>query len=142
MLSHARPCEAAVLMEWTVTLEPSARYLRVTTRGKFSVAGHLGMIEEILALPYWVPGMAALFDHRQLDMAGATYAVMQEASRNHLRHDQRIGGGKAAVVMASAADFGSARQFEMIVEGQAAANLRVFLDPAPAIAWLTEESVG
>jgi hypothetical protein len=126
-------------MEWTVTLDPAGRFVRVTTRGRFSSEDHLRMIEDILSLPYWVPGMAALFDHRQLDMGGATYAVMQEASRNHLRHDTRIGAGKAAVIMASAADFGSARQFEMIVEGQAAANVRVFLDPIAALAWLEQE---
>lgn len=124
-------------MEWTVTLELAPRFVRVVTRGEFSVADHLRMIEAILSQPYWEPGMPALFDHRLLDMAGATFGVMQEASRNHLRHDDRIGAGRAAVIMGSRADFGSARQFEMLVEGQTAANLRVFLDPAAAIAWLT-----
>lgn len=125
-------------MEWAVSLDPSGRYVRITTSGRFSGEDHLRMIESILSLPYWTPGMATLFDNRLLDMAGATYATMQEASRNHLLHDTRIGNGKSAVMMASAADFGSARQFEMIVEGQAAANLRVFLDPTAALNWLEE----
>lgn len=128
-------------MEWTISLDPAGHYVAVTTSGRFSVEAHLRMVEAILAAPFWVPGMAAFFDHRRLDMAGSTYATMQEASRNHLRHDHRIGAGKAAVVMASTADFGSARQFELIVEGQAAANLRVFLDPKAALDWLTEVSL-
>jgi hypothetical protein len=127
-------------MEWTVELAHHPRYVRITTRGEFSVADHLAMIEDILTRPFWQPGTAALFDHRQLDMAGATYAVMSGASQNHLRHDTRIGAGKAAVIMGSAADFGSARQFEMLVEGQASATLRVFLDPVAALAWLTTDS--
>jgi hypothetical protein len=126
-------------MEWTVELVHHPRYVRVTTRGGFNVGDHLAMIEDILTRPFWQPGTAALFDHRQLDMAGATYAVMAAASQNHLRHDGRIGAGKAAVIMGSAADFGSARQFEMLVEGHASAALRVFLDPVAALAWLTSE---
>jgi hypothetical protein len=127
-------------MEWTVELVHQPHYVRIITRGQFSVADHLAMIEHILTRPYWVPGTATLFDHRQLDMAGATYTVMAAASQNHLRHDNRIGAGKAAVIMGSAADFGSARQFEMLVEGQAAATLRVFLDPVAALAWLTTDA--
>jgi hypothetical protein len=96
------------------------------------------MIEDILSQPFWVPGMRAFFDHRQLNMAGASYAVMSAAGENHLRNDERIGDGKAAVVMGSPAAFGSARQFEMLVDGQAAAKLRVFLDPVEALTWLLE----
>jgi hypothetical protein len=38
--------------------------------------------------------------------------------------------------MGGPAAFGSARQFEMLVEGQAAALLQVFLDPEAALTWL------
>ncbi len=125
-------------MEWTVEFEAHPRHVRVTTRGIFLVVDHLRMIEDILGRPFWAPDTAVLFDHRQLDMSGATYATMEAASRNHLQHDDRIGSGKAAVVMASAADFGSARQFEMLVDGQVAANLRVFLSPTEAMRWLLD----
>lgn len=86
-------------MEWTIRLEPAGPHVRVTTRGVFNVTDHLRMIEDILSQPFWVPGMRAFFDHRRLDMGDTTYAVMSAAGENHLKHDDRIGAGKAAVVM-------------------------------------------
>lgn len=125
-------------MDWTITLVAEPRHVRIVTVGEFTVSDHLRMIDAVLGQPYWTPGTATLFDHRGLSMAGATFSVMEEAGRNHLRHDARIGAGKTAVVMATPADFGSARQFEMIVEGKTATRLRVFLDCPAALEWLAE----
>lgn len=125
-------------MEWTVELDPGGRYVRVTTAGRFSVTDHQKMVEDIVGRPFWKPGTDALFDHRALDMAGATYQDMAAARANHEVDDARIGDGKAAILVKSRSDFGSARQFELMAQGKVQARLGVFLDLEPAIAWLLE----
>lgn len=125
-------------MEWPVEQDPSGRYVRVTTSGRFTVADHHRMIEDILARPFWAPGTNTFFDHRSLDMAGATYQDMTMARENHQSDDAGIGDGKAAILVRSLSDYGSARQFEMLTQGKIQAHLRVFLDPDAAVGWLLE----
>ena len=86
-------------MDWTVELVASDGYVRVTTRGKFTLPDNNRLTEDILAQPYWQPGTAVLFDHCQLDMAGASYSVMREATEINFRNDHRMGNGKTAIVM-------------------------------------------
>lgn len=124
-------------MEWTVTLDQTDGFVRVVTCGVFAVADHVRMIEDILERPFWHPGMHALFDHRALDFDGATLRTMREASANHLQNDERIGDGRAALVVADLRDFGNARQFELL-SVEARAELGVFLDMEAAQAWLRE----
>lgn len=61
---------------------------------------------------------------------------MRAAAENHVAHDERIGTGRAAVLMKAPADYGRGRQFELLTEGRISATMRIFLDEAEAIAWL------
>lgn len=123
-------------MDWEIELDEASRYARITTHGTFGNSDYLRLVDEVLSHPNWRPGLPALFDHRDLTMSGVTYDVMRRAGETHLANDDRIGDGKAAILMASAADFGSARQFENLVESQAQARLKVFLDVGQAEAWV------
>lgn len=125
-------------MEWSVSEDPAGDFVRVVTTGAFAVADHRRLIDDVLGRPFWRPGRHVLFDHRSLDFRGADYAAMLQARGNHLRDNDRIGNGKAALLMGSMDAFGVARQFEMLAEGQVLARLRVFKDEAEALAWLTE----
>lgn len=123
-------------MRWTVSLDPAEGFVRVTTSGEFNIADHVRMTEDILSRPFWRPGTATFFDHRVLDLRGATFDTMTAASSTHLKNDARIGDGKAAILMGSPAAFGTARQFEILTADKASANLRIFLDQAAALEWL------
>ncbi|GMV82989.1 MAG: hypothetical protein AMXMBFR7_41730 [Planctomycetota bacterium] len=125
-------------MEWSITYRPDQPFVRIVTHGSFKPEDQRRMIEAILASPFWQPGMHTLFDHRDLDFRGTDYAGMMQARGNHLRNNERIGDGKAALLMGTMDAFGVARQFEMLSEGQVLARLRVFKDEAEALAWLTE----
>ena len=124
-------------MEWTV--EDRSDHVVVTTRGVFTVAEHRRMVEDIVSRDFWRPGTAVLFDHRELSFGDSGYAQMLEARENHLENDTRIGGGKAAIVMGTRADFGRGRQFELLAAGRVEAQLHVFLDPDEALAWLLRD---
>ena len=124
-------------MEWTV--EDRTDHLVVTTRGAFNVAEHRRMVEDIVTRDFWRPGTAVLFDHRELSVGDSGYAQMMEARENHLEHNDRIGDGKAAIVMGTRADFGRGRQFELLADGRVDARLHVFLDPEEALAWLLRD---
>ena len=91
--------------------------------------------------PDWRPGTDVLFDHRNLSFSDANLGAMYQAATNHLRNDDRIGNGKAAVLMRSPSDFGRGRQFEMLTDGRISATLCVFLDEAEALEWLASQSV-
>ncbi|HEX6038820.1 hypothetical protein [Longimicrobium sp.] len=123
-------------MEWTVEHDEELGFVTVRTRGVFTTRDHLRMTEDVLSRDFWRPGTSVLFDHRALEFGAADLAVMRAASENHVAHDDRIGTGKAAVLMKAAADFGRGRQFEMLSEGRISALVHIFLDEAEAIAWL------
>ncbi|HEX8390855.1 MAG TPA: hypothetical protein VF665_00755 [Longimicrobium sp.] len=123
-------------MKWTVDIPEADRHAVVTTSGTFGVADHLRMIEDIVSRPGWRPGTDVLFDHRQLTFGDADFGTMTQARANHLRHNDRIGGGKAAILVRSLSDYGRGRQFELLTNDNVAASLCVFLDPDEAVGWL------
>lgn len=126
-------------MEWTIDHRTGQAYATVATRGVFRLDDHLRMIEDIVSRDFWRPGMAVLFDHRQLDFGDSGLWVMRQAAENHLARDTSIGDGKAAILMKSAADYGRGRQFEMVADGQVGARMQVFLDEVRALRWLLED---
>ncbi|HEX5869780.1 MAG TPA: hypothetical protein VFY65_05185 [Longimicrobium sp.] len=111
----------------------------VTTRGVFSPEGHRRMTEDIVSREAWRPGAAVLFDHRQLDFSDSDLAAMQRAGATHRDHDERIGDGKAAVLMSTPVNYGRGRQFQLLTEGKVGARLQIFLNEAEAIRWLLAE---
>ena len=128
-------------MHWTVQLSGADGHAVVTTSGTFSVADHLRMIEDIVSRPGWRPGTDVLFDHRALSFGDADLRAMYQAGDNHLLHDDRIGDGKAAILMRSLSDFGRGRQFEMLMDDRISASLCIFMDPAEALEWLAGQTV-
>lgn len=127
-------------MHWTVELSGADDYAIVTTSGTFNAADHLRMIEDIVGNPGWHPGTNVLFDHRALSFDDADLRTMYQAGANHLRHDERIGGGKAAILMRSLNDYGRGRQFELMTADRVSATMCVFLDEAEAITWLAGQT--
>jgi hypothetical protein len=128
-------------MQWTIDLSGSDEYAVVTTSGRFDVADHLRMIEDIVGRPGWRPGTDVLFDHRGLTFDDADLRAMYQASTNHMRNDARIGSGKAAVLMRSLSDYGRGRQFELMTADRVAATVSVFLNEAEAVDWLACQTV-
>ncbi len=127
-------------MKWFVELPQADRHAVVTTSGTFAVEDHLRMIEDIVGRPGWRPGTDVLFDHRQLTFGDANFATMSRARSNHLRHDARIGDGKAAILVRSLSDYGRGRQFELLASDSVSAALCVFMDPDEAIGWLADKA--
>lgn len=83
---------------------------------------------------------SAAHGSRELELAfdGTDYRAMTAAVGTHRAHDSEIGDGRAAIVMASPADFGLGRIFEGVSDDSIQARLRIFTDPAGARSWLAE----
>jgi hypothetical protein len=128
-------------MHWTVEFPEGDDYAIVTTSGTFTAADHLRMIEDIVSHPGWRSGTNVLFDDRALDFSEADLRTMYEAGANHLRNDERIGSGKAAILMRSVSDYGRGRQFELLTADRVSATMAVFLDEAEAREWLAGQTV-
>jgi len=124
-------------MRWTVELPGDEGYGVVTTSGVFNASDHVRMIQDIVTRPGWRPGTDMLFDHRALDFSEADLRTIYQAGDNHLRYDERIGDGRAAVLVRSLNDYGRGRQFEAMTKGRISATLCVFLDEAEARDWLS-----
>lgn len=125
-------------MNCTVEKIESSSYVRVITSGVFSVEGQLNMIEFIISRDFWRPGLDVLFDHRQLDFGTTDVSLMREAGNNHIKNDDKIGDGKAAILMKSLPDFARGRQFELLTESKVTAKMKIFKDEEEAIKWLTQ----
>lgn len=123
-------------MRWKVELPGADGYAVVTTSGAFDVSDHARMIQDIVTRPGWRPGTDVLFDHRELDFGEADLRAMYQAGDNHLRHDEHIGAGRAAILVRSLDDYTRGRQFGDLTEGRVSATLGVFLDEAEARGWL------
>jgi len=128
-------------VDWTVELDAEARCVRVATHGVFDPAGPARMIEDVISSPFFRPGMPTLFDHRALDLSGVSYESIQRATRAHLRKSDRLGGGRVAILVGSASDFASARQYEMLIEGRADFPVQCFLDPEAAHTWVSTSAL-
>jgi hypothetical protein len=128
------PNESAMLR--TVEFIKTGRYLRVISTGRFTLDDHLRMIEEVVSRELWKPGMNVLFDNRNLDYGETSVAMMKAARDNQVKYDERIGDGKAALLMKSIPDFARGRQYEILATEKVSARVRVFRDEKEAIAWL------
>jgi len=127
-------------MKWTIEYVEEHNYVNVICEGLFSIKDHPQMFEDIVSCEYWQPGMALFFDNRNVDFGATDFSLMRQASQNYERASNRIGNGKAAMLMKSLADFGRGRQFEMLSDAKGSVNMRVFLDKEEAVIWLISES--
>ena len=123
-------------MNWTVEKLENPQYVRVITDGEFSARDQLKMIEDITSRDFWRPGMDVLFDHRHLDFGSTDINLMRQAGNNHVQYNDKIGNGKAAILMKSLPDFARGRQFELLTESKVSAKLRIFKDEKEAVEWL------
>ena len=124
-------------MHWTVERDREHGFLVVRTAGKFDPARHREMVEDIVSQAFWRPGTDVLFDHRQLDFGDSGIEQMRAAESNHAAYDQRIGAGRAALLMGGMASFGLGRQFTLLAEDAVSARMRVFTDEQAAVQWLS-----
>lgn len=123
-------------MNWEVFKPEEQPFVTVVTNGNFNIKDHLKMIEDVVSRDFWLPGMNVFFDHRKLNFGSTDITIFRGASANHAQNDERIGDGKAAILMKSIADFGRGRQYELITDPKVSAKLRIFLDEREALQWL------
>ena len=123
-------------MKWTFEYIKDKNYIRIVSEGVFSGGEAIQLIEDLLLQPYWRKGMPVLVDNRRVDYSVGGIAAMQEAGKFHIENDERIGEGKAALLMKSVADFGLGRQYELLTDEAVSANVHVFLDENQALRWL------
>lgn len=123
-------------MNWTVQKPAEKPFVKVVTEGDFNLTDFLKMIEDIISRDFWKPGTNVLFDHRNLEFGSTDISIIKEACKNHKKYDERIGGGKSALLMKSLADFGRGRQYELVTKGKISAKPYPFLDEAEAVNWL------
>ena len=125
-------------MRWTV--DDAGEYVVVRTEGSFNVDDHRAMVEDVVSRPFWKPGRAAFFDHRALEFDRVGYEVMKDAVDNHRAYDEKIGDGRAAILMSNLADYGVGRIFDGVATQRIQARIRIFTDEVEAREWATGDA--
>lgn len=86
------------------------------------------------------PSHPCLWDATQADVAGGmTGSEMQAAAERSEPLWKKMRGGKTAILVGNAADFGMGRMYEQIAS-KMPRTLRVFASRAEAMAWLADQS--
>lgn len=100
----------------------------------------MGIKNDFLAQPFWVPGNHVLYDYRETDFNNINLEQLRQMAAFHEANSVGIGGGRMAFLMGSPRDFGFARQYEMITEGKVLSEVRVFQEETQALEWLASHS--
>ncbi len=123
-------------MRFTVAfIEPGGPFV-VSTAGRMSGRGFIAMAEELLHHPRFAPGGGVLFDHAALSFEGIPPSVLQRIRDFHMRHEERIGSGKSAIVVGPGR---VGRWYALWSQGKKirTGNItKVFTARAPALRWL------
>lgn len=123
-------------MRFTVAfVEPGGPFV-VSTAGRMSGRGFIAMAEELLRHPRFTSGGGVLFDHAALSFDGIPLAVLQRIRDFHVRHEERIGSGKSAIVVGPGR---VGRWYALWSQGERihTGNItKVFAARAPALRWL------
>jgi hypothetical protein len=123
-------------MKWTFEYVEDGNYIKVVSKGVFSADDQARLVEELMSQPYWRKGLPVLFDNRKIDYSIGGTAAIKEAGEYHIKNNERIGDGKAALLMKSVTDFGLGRQYELLTDEAVSVNVHIFLDENQALRWL------
>lgn len=129
-------------MNWKIENIESDHYVRVTFEGKFDISQHREMFNDIISQEFWQPDTPLLMDNRNLDFGEIDFKTMRQLSFNFQGFSEKLGKGKAAMLMVSILDFGYGRQFEMLSEFKGETKMRVFTNEEEALKWLLGKKNG
>ena len=123
-------------MLWEIEHLKDQNYVTVIIEGEFNLADNLKLLENIISVEYWQPGMNLLFDSRKIDLIKSDVDELREAGKNMAAFNNQLGSGKVAVLMATVYNFGKGRQFEMLAEKKISVGIKIFMDENQALDWL------
>lgn len=123
-------------MRYEIDFERVPGRCEVALTGAASGEAFARLDNEIVADPRWKPGMALLFDFRELDLSTFSSEEVRQSAEVASRLGHRFGSGRFACVFGSAADYGLGRAWEMWTCGELSLDLRSFRSRDEAEAWL------
>lgn len=123
-------------MHWSIDYDQTSGFIRVTCEGDFTVDDCISLKKDYLARDFWRPGMDILIDYRKTKFNNVGLESIRRIGDFHISQKDLIGGGKQALLMRTARDFGLARQYELITEADVPTKIMVFQDESEALGWL------
>jgi hypothetical protein len=123
-------------MNWKIENIETDHYVRITFEGRFDISQHPQIFKDIISQEFWQPNTPLLMDNRNLDFGQLDYTAMTWLSNNFQGFSEKLGHGKAAMLMKSNRDFGYGRQFETLSETRSKLQMRVFTDEEETLKWL------
>ena len=86
-------------MEYGITHLSANDLFIVTTDGIMNLHCFLEMAESLLNHPSWAPNKSVIFNHEDLDFSHVSFDDIQKIRAFHAENEDRIGGGKSAIVL-------------------------------------------
>jgi hypothetical protein len=88
-------------MRYDIEFDDSADVIVVKTSGEMTQDDYIEMAESILQHPRHTPGENIIFNHSDLDFSNVTVETLKAIRTFHKQNEDRIGGGKSAIVVKS-----------------------------------------
>lgn len=125
-------------MQHTITVSEGGCLFTITTQGDGNVEGIIAFFQDIISHRHWKPGNDLLLDHRELKIDQISFSGIKAVSTFFKSIAPELGGGKVALVMNREVDYGIARAWEIVTEGDVDAEIHVFRQLDQAVNWLRE----
>ena len=123
-------------MQHVLTASENGKRMTVVTDGDGDPAGIIAFLKDIVAHPAWHPGMDIFIDHRKLALGQITPSGVEAVSHYFKSISPVLGDGRLALLMNRDVDFGIARAWETLTEGDVDMSIRVFRDLDSPETWL------
>jgi hypothetical protein len=127
-------------MQLSIEFDPESRYVLIRAWDKATPEDMRNMSIALTSHPSWRAGMNALMDARELETGHLKGADIQAMVNSAAQFNDRMGGGKGAIVVSEDLAYGLARMWGAHAENRLTTRNRVFRSMEEAIRWLVGPS--
>lgn len=122
-------------MEYSIQIVEGV--FQIKTTGTGTLSGFLTFIEAVLTHPEWIPGTKVLVDHSDLNIKSMTFGNISEIADFCVKHANRIGNAKIALVVSDDLNYGLNRIWTSLVYKRLDDTNNIFKSRDEALQWLS-----
>ena len=110
--------------------------LEIKVKGTFAIDEFRKLIQEMISDSRWKPGLNKLFNSKDLDVKILHTNTLYNIGKVQQEFEEEIGGGKLALFVQDAMDYGTGVSYKNIVDKEIESRVKIFLNYDKAIEWL------
>lgn len=122
-------------MGWTFDFLDNG-ILEINVKGVFTIDDFRELIQQMISDNRWKPGLNKLFNGKDLDIKILNTNTLYNIGKIQQEFSEEIGGGKLAILVQDAMDYGTGVSYKNIVDKSVESRVMIFLNYDKAIEWL------